>query len=137
MHCGRRRGEILPPISAEQLTERSLALCKSFPMSSMNAAAIAKVYRELLLESLEAAGNSVPIDPCARRAIESAFDPEIPTTIPPHLARDSAMLPSLLRTEAGALLIRICEQLSLRRSEYVAAVAWAAQQDQAPNADAS
>src|SRR6185369_14041447 len=95
---------------------------------NVNSLAIARLYRNVLDESLAAARDTVGGDLAAEAKISDAFGASIPTRVPSYLA-DKAASPSLtaeLRADAARLLVRICLSLPLPHGAFVAAVAEAA-----------
>ena len=95
---------------------------------NVNSLAIARLYRNVLDESLAAARATFAGDLSAEAKISEAFSASIPTTIPSYLADKTAgpTLPEELRADASRLLVRICLSLPAPRGAFVAAVAEAA-----------
>jgi hypothetical protein len=97
-------------------------------MTSITAATIAAIYRDVLTDSIAAARAMALDDADMRRPIESDFSASIPTTVPVHLAAHIGKpeLRELLRAGAAELLIRICERRPLPRGSFIDALASAA-----------
>jgi hypothetical protein len=97
-------------------------------MTSITAATIAAIYRDVLTESIATAVAASSNDADERRRVESDFSASIPTTVPAHLAAhiEKADLRGLLRADAAELLVRICERRPPPRGSFIDALALAA-----------
>jgi hypothetical protein len=88
--------------------------------------ALAKLYRGVLDEALAAVRKAGAVDRTAELKIKDAFGSAIPSIAPASLDDkiDGPRLEAELRSDAAALLFRICQ--SFPRGEFFAAVAKAA-----------
>jgi hypothetical protein len=88
--------------------------------------ALAKLYRGVLDEALAAVRKAGAVDRTAELKIKDAFGSAIPSIAPASLEDkiDGPTLEAKLRSDAAALLFRICQ--SFPRGEFVATVAKAA-----------
>ena len=93
---------------------------------TIGAHALAKLYRGVLDEALAAVRKAGAVDRTAEPKIKDAFGSAIPSIVPASLDDkiDGPTLEAELRSDAAALLFRICQ--SFPRGEFVAAVAKAA-----------
>jgi hypothetical protein len=97
----------------------------------VSAQSIARIYREVLVESLASARvMSGVVDPGAQNVIEGAFNAAIPSIMPAEFARqaEGQELRAALRANAARALIDICDRMPAPRGQFVEAVASAARQ---------
>jgi hypothetical protein len=99
-------------------------------MNGVSAQAIARIYREVLIESFGAARVvAAVVDRNAQSAIEDAFDTAIPSIVPAQFAGqfESPALRAALKSNAARSIVGICERMPFPRGEFVTAVVLAAQ----------
>jgi hypothetical protein len=98
-------------------------------MSGLDSQRIATIYRQVLTESLTSARTMTAGDADAQRVIEQAFNAAIPVTVPQRLPRkiEGEAMRVALTAEAARLLVRLCTEMPLPHSPFIAAVARAAQ----------